>query len=82
MVLPEKGTSWLFNNDGRNFQEKMIEYIKLNFSDILGEDIHLLEQPNGLDLLQEKIAEKYGKSGKDKKTFSLSDFLKRSAAAL
>ncbi len=37
------------------FDERvMIEYIKTNFADFLGEDVKLLDLPNGLDLIQAK----------------------------
>jgi len=33
----------------------MTEWIRTHFTDFLGDDIQLLNQPNGLDLLQDKI---------------------------
>ncbi len=38
-----------------NFKKAMIEWIKANFKDVLGDDVYLLDEPNGLDVLQQKI---------------------------
>ncbi|MGD0093945.1 MAG: hypothetical protein ABSE73_28890 [Planctomycetota bacterium] len=37
-----------------DFRSQMIEYIKTHFGDFLGEDVELLDLPDGLDLIQEK----------------------------
>ena len=37
------------------YRAKMIEYIKFHFEDVLGDDIKLLDLPNGLDILAEKL---------------------------
>ena len=40
-----------FNGPG-DFKAQMIQYIKRNFSEVLGKDAELLDLPNGLDLIQ------------------------------
>lgn len=36
-------------------RETMKEYIRQNFSDVLGEKIKLLDAPNGLELLHQEV---------------------------
>jgi hypothetical protein len=38
------------------FRQEMIQYIKKHWAGVLGSDIHLLDLPNGLDLIAEKYA--------------------------
>jgi hypothetical protein len=52
----------IFEGDGsrpsmarRTHQEDMIDYIKVHFSDVLGEDTSLLDRPAGLDALAAKV---------------------------
>lgn len=40
------------NND--EFRQSMIEYLKIEFTNFLGEDVKLLDLDNGLDLIKEK----------------------------
>jgi len=44
--------AWLFAEDGMDFKGKMIEFIRKNFSDLLGDDAKLLDAPGGLDILR------------------------------
>lgn len=37
------------------FRTRMIAYIRTHFADVLGKDAKLLEQPNGLDLVEDKV---------------------------
>ncbi len=57
MVVP-KGNP-IFEKKGGNFRKAMIEYIKQNFSHILGSDVVLLDYPNGLELLREMMWKRY-----------------------
>ncbi len=57
MVVP-KGDP-MFRKKGGNFRKAMIEYIKENFSHILGSDAVLLDYPNGLELLREMMWKRY-----------------------
>mgnify|MGYP003573264488 FL=1 len=43
----------VFSNGG-DFRAQMIQYIKANFSHLLGTDVRLLDQPGGLDEIQKK----------------------------
>ena len=43
-----------FSDDDRA-RETMEQYIRENFSDLLGDRIELLEAPNGLELLRQEI---------------------------
>ena len=45
-----------FLGSGSDFTRQMIEYIRKHFSDLLGEDVKLLDQPGGLEM----IGAKYG----------------------
>ena len=56
MVIPDGEFNALFLDDGRPFEEKMTEYIRKNFSDVLGSDTMLLDTPNGLDTLASKYS--------------------------
>ena len=52
MVFPSEENS-PFSGEG-SFKELMIEYIRENFADLLGDDVALLDHPYGLDLIQSK----------------------------
>jgi len=55
LVIPSSQSNPLFIKDGVPFEDKMVEYIKTHFEDLLGDDVKLLNLDNGLDLVQEKI---------------------------
>ncbi|GAB4281947.1 MAG: hypothetical protein Kow0029_27300 [Candidatus Rifleibacteriota bacterium] len=40
------------------FRIRMIHHIKNTYKDIIGNDINLLDLPNGLDLLQAKVQQR------------------------
>ncbi len=40
--------------DGRTIRDKMIHFIKKYYADTLGDDLRLLDEPNGLDKLHRK----------------------------
>ncbi|OGH55546.1 MAG: hypothetical protein A3G34_00520 [Candidatus Lindowbacteria bacterium RIFCSPLOWO2_12_FULL_62_27] len=53
MVLPKNGAfNWSTAEEARM---RMTEYIRSHFSGLLGEDIKLLDLPNGLDLIQDHV---------------------------
>jgi len=37
------------------FRRQMVGYIKTHFADILGDDVKILDLPNGLDILSERL---------------------------
>jgi hypothetical protein len=41
-------------NEGDEVRERMIRFIKAHYSHLLGEDIELLDQPGGLEILHRK----------------------------
>lgn len=41
----------------------MIAYIREHFSDLLGDDARLLDEPNGLELIQESVRLQLSRSG-------------------
>jgi hypothetical protein len=43
-----------FANGDAEFRAQMIGYIRSHFAQILGDDVRLLDLPNGLDLIKEK----------------------------
>ncbi len=47
--------AWLFEEDGKDFRGKMIDFIRRNFGELLGEDVEMLDRPGGFDLLREKV---------------------------
>lgn len=47
-------------NTDDEFRKSVIEYIKEQFSDLLGKDVALLDLPNGLDIVKEKYGIKLG----------------------
>jgi hypothetical protein len=52
MIFPEPRHS-PFNGEG-DFRSQVLQYIRTRFAGFLGEDVKLLDQPDGLDLLQAK----------------------------
>ncbi len=54
MILPVDNPLYAPATD-EQFRARMIEYIRANFSDVLGKDARLLDQPNGLDLIDAKV---------------------------
>lgn len=51
-----------FSSDERA-RETMIEYIRENFSDVLGDRINLLDAPNGLELLHQEVRQMVREEG-------------------
>jgi len=51
MIIPTPEYDPMFARDGVPFRTKMIEYIKREFSDLLGPRVGLLEMDDGLDRL-------------------------------
>jgi len=56
MVLPAKNSDHCFNvkNSGE-LQGKLKLWIREHYSTVLGKEIHLLDQPNGIDLIEHKL---------------------------
>ena len=52
-----------FDNNTSEFQTEMKQFIRDNFSDILGDNVALLDKPGGLDTLSEMLRD--GKLGKN-----------------
>jgi hypothetical protein len=40
--------------DGKDTKEKLVNYIKANYQDILGSDVAILDEQDGLDRLKRK----------------------------
>ena len=53
MHIPEK--SLYYTKSEAEFRVHMIDLIRTTYQDILGPDINLLDQPNGLELVQAKV---------------------------
>jgi len=51
MIIPTPDYDPMFADDGVPFRTKMIQYIKREFSDVLGPRIGLLDTDYGLDIL-------------------------------
>ena len=51
MIIPTPEYDPMFADDGVPFRTKMIEYIKQEFSDLLGPRVGLLQTDDGLDRL-------------------------------
>ena len=51
MIIPTPEFDPLFADDETPFQEKMCEYIRREFADVLSSDVTLLDIPGGLDQL-------------------------------
>lgn len=56
MVLPN--TPLYQAKSDAEFRIRMIQHIKKTYQDILGDDIRLLDLPNGLDILQTRIQQR------------------------
>jgi hypothetical protein len=53
MIIPD--TPLYRSKTDAEFRLRMIHHIKQQYKDILGPHINLLDLPNGLDLVQEKV---------------------------
>ncbi len=51
MVLPEK----LEKMNEAEFRAEMVRWIRENYSTVLGKEVNLLNQRNGLELVQQKV---------------------------
>lgn len=51
MVLPEK----LEKMNEVEFRAEMVRWIRENYSTVLGKEVNLLNQKNGLELVQQKV---------------------------
>ena len=56
MVLPN--TPLYQAKSDAEFRIRMIQHIKKTYKDLLGDDIRLLDLPNGLDILQAKVQQR------------------------
>lgn len=56
MILPN--TPLYRAKTDAEFRIRMIQHIKNTYKDLIGNDINLLDLPNGLDLLQAKVAQR------------------------
>ncbi len=52
MTAEEKKTQKKINDEAA--RERMIQFIKTHYAKTLGEDIEILKQPGGLEILQQK----------------------------
>ena len=41
------------------FTLRMIDYIKANFAETLGDDVNLLDRPDGLEIIHSKYMKRY-----------------------
>lgn len=56
MVLPAKNSNHCFNVSGADeLQGRIKLWIREHYSNVLGKEIHLLDQPNGIDLVEQKL---------------------------
>jgi hypothetical protein len=56
MIIPD--TPLYQAKTDAEFRIRMIHHIKTAYKDIIGNDVNLLDLPNGLDLLQAKIQQR------------------------
>ena len=56
MILPD--TPLYNSKTDAEFRIRMIQHIKQAYRDMLGPDIKLLDLPNGLELVQAKVAQR------------------------
>lgn len=68
MVLSK--SEWFNWSNKEDARIKMKKYIRAHFSELLGPDIQLLDLPNGLELIQNKVQARLAQSG-----LALEDFL-------
>lgn len=66
MIVPTPEYDPWFANDGIPFQEKMCQYIKREFGDVLGADVALLSSRSGLERLSEVYSRSNVNSGNRK----------------
>ncbi len=59
MIIPEK---FQFTSD-EDAQVRMKQYIRENFADLLGPKINLIDQPNGLDLVEAEVKARLAQHG-------------------
>ncbi len=57
MIIPTPDFDPMFADDGVPFQTKMLQYIRCEFSDMLGPNVALLETPRGLDQLSRTVSD-------------------------
>ena len=68
MVLTK--SEWFNWSTKEEARIQMKRYIRAHFSELLGTDIQLLDLPNGLDLIQDRVRARLTQSG-----IALEDFL-------
>ena len=56
MILPN--TPLYQSKTDAEFRIRMVQHIKTAYKDIIGNDVNLLDLPNGLDLLQARVQQK------------------------
>jgi len=61
MVLSK--SEWFNWSNKEEARIKMTKYIRSHFSELLGADIQLLDLPNGLDLIQDRVRARLTQSG-------------------
>lgn len=59
MLIPTAGDNPMLA-EGSDVRAEMIRYIRAHFADLLGEDVRLLDLPNGLEILSKKYALRTG----------------------
>lgn len=64
-MVPYAGSEKFRFRDAADSREKMTAYIRQNFAHILGDDVKLLNLPNGLEILQAKVRTQLALSGID-----------------
>lgn len=69
MVLSK--SEWFNWSNKEEARIKMKKYIRAHFSELLGDDIRLLDLPNGLELIQGRVHARLAQSG-----MALEEFLK------
>lgn len=53
-----------------DFRARMIEYIRTHFSKLLGKDVALLDEPDGLEILHQKYVMRNHASGRKQPTLA------------
>lgn len=65
MILPTPEFDPLFSNDDRPLRDRMIDYIRREFSELLGDRAVWLDNPDGLDRLSGSMAHLSGQQRSD-----------------
>jgi len=59
---------FLSSGEGTTFQQRMADYIRANYAELLGEDVTLLDTPEGLEQLGAILRRKVGERASAERT--------------